>query len=96
MKFLFNNLIRTEIMIEIRKQSKDEKLIHGDSFPITVCIGNTCKYLTLKAFEELKTKLNKFTIHDVIVPKGTLCDNCGEVLTEGVNIDYCTNNWCGK
>ena len=86
MEFLFNNLIRTEIMIEIRKQSKDEKLIHGDS----------CKYLTLKAFEELKTKLNKFTIHDVIVPKGTLCDNCGEVLTEGVNIDYCTNNWCGK
>ena len=35
-------------------------------------------------------------IHSVVVPKGTLCDNCGEVLTEGVNIDYCTNNWCGK
>jgi len=35
-------------------------------------------------------------IHSVIVSKGTLCDNCGEVLTEGVNIDYCTNNWCGK
>ena len=35
-------------------------------------------------------------IHSVIVSKGTLCDNCGEVLTDGVNIDYCTNNWCGK
>lgn len=53
-------------MIEVRKQSKDENLMHGDNFPITVCIGTTCKYLTKKAFEELKTKLNTFAIPDVV------------------------------
>ena len=37
-----------------------------------------------------------FALYGVSKTKGKLCDNCGEVLTEGVNIDYCTNNWCGK
>tara|TARA_B110000967_G_C18881145_1_gene561120 strand:+ start:474 stop:701 length:228 start_codon:yes stop_codon:yes gene_type:complete len=48
---------------------------------------------------ELQTELIKLkqalTIPDVVVPKGTLCHNCDEPLTEGVNLDYCTNNWCG-
>lgn len=53
-------------MIEIRKQNEGENLIHGDAFPITLIIGETRRYLTLKAFEELRSKLNTFAIHDVM------------------------------
>lgn len=49
-------------MIEIRKQSEEENLVNGDNFPITLIIGDARKYLTLKAFIELKNKLNKFNI----------------------------------
>ena len=53
-------------MIKVRKQNEEENLIHGDNFPVTIIIGGTTKYLTKKAFNELKTKLNKFYNYEKI------------------------------
>ena len=36
--------------------------MYGETFPITICIGNTCEYLSVEDFKKLKTKLNSFAI----------------------------------
>jgi len=66
-------------MIKVRKQNEEENLIHGDSFPVTVIIGDTTKYLTEKAFNELKTELNKFAIPNVV----------GQIEQLNAFLDYC-------
>jgi len=77
-------------MIEIREQNKEENLVHGDAFPITLIIGETRRYLTLKAFEELKSKLNTFAIHDVSDSACPNCDGYGYTLDEnGRRKEHC-------
>jgi hypothetical protein len=45
--------------------------------------------------EEIK-QLDKslLILSSVVVPKGTLCEYCGEKLKEGTNLDYCKNDYC--
>jgi uncharacterized protein VirK/YbjX len=56
--------------------------------------------LNKKTIERLDNCLNvihrdkKLLIHSVVVPKGTLCEYCGEKLKEGTSIDYCKNDYC--
>lgn len=68
-------------MIKVRKQNEEENLIHGDNFPVTVIIGDTKKYLTEKAFNDLKTELNKFAIPVVVGPSEQLVCSCNVNMT---------------
>ena len=65
MAFLFNDL-KNENMIEVRKQTKYEKLTQNRDDLIAVIIDDKHHFLKEKDFLELQRKLNTFAIPVVI------------------------------
>ena len=54
-------------MIKVRKPTKEEVKINGETFPVTIVFGADKRMFTKNAFNELKKLVNDFVLDDVMV-----------------------------